>query len=155
MPKLVTLCRTRSPTMPSPSRSRYCGIVSKGNASTICWAVHSAVGCSVTLKWTILRRSCARTTKTNNTLNVAVGTTKKSIATRSFKCRSRNVRQVAEGNLSLCGLYLSTVDFATSIPNLRSLATMRGEPHVGLDRHIRLMSCRNSGAIFGRPGRRH
>lgn len=55
-------------------------------ASTIRWAVHSAVGLSVTLKWTILRRLCARTTKTNNTLNVAVGTTKKLIATRSVKC---------------------------------------------------------------------
>ena len=26
--------------------------MSFGKASTICWAVHSAVGCSVTLKWT-------------------------------------------------------------------------------------------------------
>ena len=113
IPKLANFRITRSPYMPSPSRSRYRGAVSKGNASTIWWAVHCAVGCSVTLRWTILRRSCARTTKTNNTLNVAVGTTKKSIATRSFKCRSRNVRQVAEGNLSSRGLYLSTVDFAT------------------------------------------
>ena len=62
--------------------------------------------------------ACARTTKTNSILNVAVGTTKKSTATRSFKCRSRNGRQVAEGNLSPCGLYFSTVDFATSIPSL-------------------------------------
>ena len=27
------------------------------------------------------------------------------------------------------------------------------EAHIGLARHIRLMSCRSSGAVFGRPGR--
>ena len=35
-----------------------------GNASTICCAVHAAVGESVTLKCTTLRRSCTRTTNT-------------------------------------------------------------------------------------------
>ena len=45
-------------------------------------AVHWAVGPSVTLTWTTRRRSCARTTKTNQTLNMTVGTIKKSTATR-------------------------------------------------------------------------
>ncbi len=44
-------------------------------------------------------------------------TIKKSIATSSFTCWSRNVRHVAEGNLSPRGLYFSTVDFATSMPS--------------------------------------
>jgi len=32
------------------------GAESSGKASTICWAVQAAVGCSVTLKWTTRRR---------------------------------------------------------------------------------------------------
>jgi len=70
-----------------------------------------------------------------------------------FQVQVENVRQVREGGFFPCGLYLSAVDFATSIPSLKSSATILGEPHLGLDRHIRLMSCRNSGAIFGRPVR--
>ena len=38
--------------------------VSHGKASRICWAVHSAVGCAVTAKCTIRRRSCASTRNT-------------------------------------------------------------------------------------------
>ena len=49
------------------------GGVVQGKASTSCWAVHAAVGCSVTLKWTTRRRSCARTTKTKRTLNGSGG----------------------------------------------------------------------------------
>src|SRR5213592_3469104 len=38
-----------------------------GKASTICWAVQWAVGCSVTLKWTTRRRWWASTTRTKRT----------------------------------------------------------------------------------------
>ena len=48
--------------------------MSFGNASTICWAVHCAVGCSVTLKWTTRRRWWASTTRTKSTRKRAVGT---------------------------------------------------------------------------------
>ena len=58
-----------------------------------------------------------------------------------------------EDGLLDVGLYCSTVDFATSIPSIFNSETIRGEPQVGLACHIRLMSFRNSGAIFGRPGR--
>ncbi len=93
---------------PSPNPiTNYAIAVSKGNASTICWVVHYAEACSVTLTCTILRRSCARTRKTNSTLNVAIGTTRTSAATNSFKYKLRIVRQVAEGNLSPRGLCLS------------------------------------------------
>ena len=54
-------------------------------ASTICRAVHSAVGCSVTLKCSTRRRSWASTTKTNRIWKVAEGTVKKSIETRSLR----------------------------------------------------------------------
>jgi hypothetical protein len=90
------------------------------------------VGYCVTLKWTIRRRSWTSTTNTRSTLSVAVGTTKKSIETSSWTCWSRNVRHVAEGGLRRRGWYVSTVDFATWIPSLRSSATIRGEPQVGL-----------------------
>src|SRR5437870_4672194 len=86
-----------TPYTASRSRSKYRGAVSQGNASTSCWAVHSAVGASVTLMWTTRRRSCARTTKTNKTLNITVGTTKKSTATRLPTWLSRKVRQVCDG----------------------------------------------------------
>ena len=43
-------------------------------------AVHSAVGCSVTLKWMTRRRSWLSTMKQNSTRNVTVGTVKKSMA---------------------------------------------------------------------------
>src|SRR5262249_45031166 len=52
--------------------------------------VHSAVGCSGTLKCTIFRRSCARMIKMNSTRKVAVGTVKKSIDARSLMWLSRN-----------------------------------------------------------------
>jgi len=47
--------------------------VSHGKASTICRAVHTAVGCSVTLKCITRRRSWASTTKTNRIWKVAEG----------------------------------------------------------------------------------
>jgi uncharacterized iron-regulated membrane protein len=45
------------------SQSHF-GAVSFGNAATICCAVHSAVGCSVTVIWMTRRRSRARRTST-------------------------------------------------------------------------------------------
>src|SRR5437660_79738 len=55
------------------------GYLVPGKPSRICCMVHSWVGCSVTWKCTTRRRSCDRTTKTNSTRKVAVGTVKKSI----------------------------------------------------------------------------
>jgi hypothetical protein len=54
------------------------GAVSHGHASRICCAVQAAVGCAVTLRWTMRRQSWDSTTNTNSTLKVAVGTVKKS-----------------------------------------------------------------------------
>src|SRR5436309_111120 len=64
---------------PSRSRSKYFGAVSNGKASSSCCAVHWAVGWAVTLKWTIRRRSCVRTMKTNRISNQTVCTVKKSM----------------------------------------------------------------------------
>jgi hypothetical protein len=70
------------------------GAVSSGKVSTICWAVHAAVGCSVTLKWRTRRRWWARTTRTKSTRQRAVGTVKKSIETRPWTWYVRKARQV-------------------------------------------------------------
>ncbi len=88
--------------------------------STICWAVHAAVGASVTLEWTTRLRWCARTTKTNNTLNVTVGTVKKSTETRLRMWLSRNVRQVCDGGFRWRTTYLDTVAWEISMPSFRS-----------------------------------
>src|SRR4029077_16749583 len=92
----------------------------QGNASTSCWADHSAVGASVTLTWTTRRRACARTTKTNNTLNVTVGTVKKSTEARLPTWLARNVRQVCDGGVRRRTRYLETVAWAISKPSFRS-----------------------------------
>jgi hypothetical protein len=59
--------------------------------------------------WTTRRRSCARTTKTNKALNITVGTTKKSTATRLPRWLSRKVLQVCDGGLRWRTRYLDTV----------------------------------------------
>jgi hypothetical protein len=51
---------------------------------------------------TILRRSSASTTRTDSSRNVAVGTVKKSVETRSLIWLSRNALQVLEGGDSQC-----------------------------------------------------
>jgi hypothetical protein len=55
--------------------------------------------------------------KPNRIRKVAVGTTKKSIATRSRRWFSRNVRHFGEGGLRLRGRYLATVETATTTPS--------------------------------------
>jgi hypothetical protein len=59
--------------------------VSHGKASRIFCAVHSAVGCAVTAKCRMRRRSCASTRSTYRTWNRIVGTTKKSTDTIVFR----------------------------------------------------------------------
>jgi hypothetical protein len=58
-------------------------VATSENASRSCWRVHAEVGCAVTLRYRMRRRSWARTTKTNRIRQVSVGTAKKSIATSS------------------------------------------------------------------------
>jgi len=54
------------------------------HASSSWRAVHSAVGCSVTLKCMSRRRLCVSITSTNSTRKVAIGNVKKSKAIKSF-----------------------------------------------------------------------
>ena len=97
--------------------------MSQGNASEkLRRAVHWAVGCSVTLKWTTRRRAWVSTMKTKRTLKETVGTTKKSVATRSFTWLSRNARQVGDGGFLGRTMYFSTVDLLTAMLSLGELA---------------------------------
>ena len=94
---------------PSRSRIRYLGAVSHGKASRICCETHCDVGCAVTPKCTMRRRSWCRTMNTNRSRNVAVGTTKKSIDARQPTWFRRNVRQVCNGGFGCRIMYLETV----------------------------------------------
>src|SRR5438874_4926584 len=99
---------------------RNLGAVSFGKALTICCAVHFALGFAVTLKCTTRRRSEDRTTNTKSTRNVAVGTTKKSIAAMPSRWFLKNERHVGDGGLRRLTMYFSTVLFATSMPSFTS-----------------------------------
>jgi len=93
-------------------------------------------------------------THTNSTWNVAVGTVKKSAATRSRAWFRRNERQEGDGGWRCQTRYLATVVGETLMPSFRSSLSMRGVPHGGLARLIFRMSARMSGSIAGRPERR-
>src|SRR4029453_1453971 len=152
IPRDWTRLENTAPYTASRSRRRSRGAVSHGNASTSCWAVHRAVGASVTLTWTTRRRLCARTTKTNKTLNSTVGTVKKSTETRLPMWLSRNVRHVCDGGVRRRPRYLETVACEISRPSFWSSPWIRGAPHRGLARAMVRMSARTSGATAGRPG---
>jgi hypothetical protein len=64
----------------------------------------------------------------------------------------KNAFQVGEGGLVGRMRYLSTVDWATSIPSLPSSPTIRGEPHPGLALEILRIRSRTSMGTFGLPG---
>ena len=121
IPRAFTRHENPAPYTASRSRSRDRGAVSHGNASASCWAVHWAVGASVTLTWTTRRRSCARTTKTNNTSNIPVGPVKTSTETSVPTWLARKVRPVCDGGgVRRRTKYLETVAWETSRPSFWS-----------------------------------
>src|SRR4051812_41661761 len=61
MPIAFSCCTNSCPKMRSRSRKRKRGAVSQGKASLSWCVVHSAVGCCVTAKCTMRRRSCVIT----------------------------------------------------------------------------------------------
>src|SRR5687768_6786796 len=81
---------------------------------------------------------------TNSTRHWMVDTVKKSQATISLTWLLKNAFQVGDGGLRSRGRYFSTVDLATVIPSFRSSPTMRGEPRVGLLRHMSRIKSRTS-----------
>src|SRR5260370_11056859 len=127
--------------------------MSHGNASAICCASHSAVGCLVTANHRSRRRSWLTTRKANKHSNVTVGTRQRSTATIASAWLRRNVRHVCDGGPRCLITYLETVDSATLKPSLRSSPWMRGAPHNGFSLFICRMRSRNSRSIFGRPDR--
>jgi hypothetical protein len=102
--------------------------VSHGNASTSCWAVHWAVGVSVTLTWTTRRRSCARTTKTNKTFSG----TRSALIPDNTRLIPDNTRDGAPSSIAAVGLALSSYPVGVERGILpredavgRTLATLR------------------------------
>src|SRR6202022_3681964 len=75
-----TAAGTSSPYLASRSKMTNLGADPNGNASRNCWTIHELVGCFVTLKCRMRRRSWLMTKKQSSTPNVIVGTVKKSIA---------------------------------------------------------------------------
>ena len=65
---------------------------------------------------------------------------------------AKKARHVGDGGFRIRGRYFSTIDLATVMPSLRSSPTMRGEPHVGLLRHMSRMRSMTSLEMVGRPG---
>ena len=102
--------------------------MSRGKASVICRASHSAVGCRVTSNHSNCRRPWPRTKNANNRSKVSVGTTHISIAAITSMWFRRNVLQDCEGGLRPCTMYLEAVDWATSNPSISNSPWIRGAP---------------------------
>src|SRR5665213_1187213 len=110
------------------------GASSHGKASAIWRAIHLAVGLLVTPKLTRRRRSWCRITMPYSSLNVAVGTTNRSIDAVAERWFLRNVFQLCDGGRRCFAMYLATVDCATV---KRASAVHRGSvarPRAGLRR---------------------
>src|SRR4030081_2214598 len=102
------------------------------NASTICWASHSAVGRRVTANHSSCRRPWPTTRNANRHSKVRVGTTQRSIAAiASAWLLRRNGLQLWDGGPRRRIMYLDTVDSASPNPSFRSSPWMRGAPHNG------------------------
>ena len=75
------------------------------------------------MQWLTPRRSCARATHTNKTVNIAVGTVKESTATRLPRLprwSSRKVRQVCDNGVRRRTMRLETVAWEILRPCLWS-----------------------------------
>jgi len=129
------------------------GASSHGKASAIWRAIHSAVGLLVTPKLTRRRRSWCRITMPYSSLNVAVGTTNRSIDAVAERWFLRNVFQLCDGGRRCFAMYLATVDCATVKPSFSSSPWIRGAPQSGFATLISRIRARSSWSIFGRPPR--
>src|SRR5437764_13220678 len=108
---------------------KHVGDVHRRNASTICCASHSAVGCRVTANQSSCLRPCPNTRNANRRSNVSVGTTQRSIAAMACAWLRRNVRQVCDGGPRRRIMYVETVDSAISHPKLQHFTMdARGAP---------------------------
>src|SRR6266478_7466593 len=129
------------------------GPSSSAHAPSSWRAVHSAVGCSVTLRCTSRRLLWVSITSTNRTRKVAVGTVKKSNAIRSGAWFFKNVRHACDGGLRGRTMYFDTVACETVRPSFNSSPWILGVPQRGLARLIRRIRSRSSVPSLGRPRR--
>src|SRR5215470_3127123 len=111
--------------------------MSHGNASAICCASHSAVGCLVTANQRSCRRPWLTTRKANRHSKVRVGTRQRSTAAIVFAWLRRNVRHVCDGGPRCLIMYLETVDSATLKAKLEQFAVdTRSAPQRVLLAHL-------------------
>jgi hypothetical protein len=99
-------------------------------------------------------RSCRRISNPYSSRNEIVGTTNRSIEAIPSAWFRRIVLQPWDGGRLCRAMYLATEVWPTSVPSLRSSPWMRGAPQKGFAKLISRISCRNSRATLGRPGRR-
>ena len=117
----------------------------------ICRASHSAVGCRVTSNHNTCRRPWPRTRNANKRSKVSVGTTHRSMAAIACAWFRRNVFHLCEGGVPPRTMYLETVDWATSNPNIRSSPWIHDAPQSGFSLLIRRIRSRRPRSILGRP----
>ena len=116
-----------------------------GKASRNCWITQALVGCLVTRKCRIRRRSCAMTKKQYSTPKVIVGTVKKSIAAIASRwLLKKAAHRLAGSGLrgALC-IHRRTVLSEMSNPSIFISPWIRGAPQVGLSATIRKISSRS------------
>jgi hypothetical protein len=90
-------------------------------------------------------------TSPKSSLNVIVGTTKRSIEAIPSAWFRMKVHQVCPDAGVPLGMYFDTVDCAISMPIFRSSPWIRGAPLSGLARLILRIRSRTFFATFGRP----
>ena len=91
---------------------------SQGNAAVIWHAIHSAVGCVVTLIQTSSLRCNRMMTRAYSKSKPMVGTMSRSMAAMSGAWFRRKVPHPWLGGLGRWIMYFATLDWATSIPSL-------------------------------------
>jgi len=120
-------------------------------ATRICRASHSAVGCRVTSNHSSCRRLWPKTRNANSSSKVTVGTTHMSMEAIASALFCRKVFQVCDGGFRRRMMYFETVDWATSNPSIRSSPWIRDAPHSGFSLLIRWIRSRRPRSILGRP----
>jgi len=141
-----TAAGTCKPYFVSRSKIRNLGAESKGKASRNCWTIHRLVGCLVTLKCKMRRRSWLIRKKQWSTLKVTVGTVKKSIAAMASLWLRRKASQRLAGSRFVETRFIQRemVLSETSKPSIRSSPWIRGAPQLGFSVTIWKMRSRTS-----------
>ena len=131
MPNASTARLNAASKVASPTWRRQCAVACSQKGLRSCWRAHAEVGWRVTLRCRSRRRSWARTTNTNKTRQVSVGTAKKSIATVEL---TWFLRRFASSERVACAAAASTEKRSAQRPRTPASTTPHGSearPRVG------------------------